>query len=113
MKVTTGKSKSKEIGFQNEGYWGMDVKKQKYTGSFWVKGSYKGHFTASLRSNSTDDVFGSVKVKSKATKKEWVEHAFTLTPKINAPNSNNTFAITYDPKVSTPSETRCMTGANK
>ncbi|KAJ4004051.1 hypothetical protein NW752_010871 [Fusarium irregulare] len=97
MRVKPTKN-AKEIGFLNEGYWGMDVKKHKYTGSFWVKGSYKGHFTASLRSNLTDDVFGSVKVKSKAKKDKWVEHEFKLTPKMDAPNSNNTFAITYDPK---------------
>ncbi|KAF4956226.1 hypothetical protein FSARC_11625 [Fusarium sarcochroum] len=98
MSVKPGKKSQKQIGFLNEGYWGMDVKKQKYTGSFWVKGAYKGHFTASLQSNLTDDVFGSVKVKSKANKKEWVEHEFELVPKKNAPNSNNTFAITFDPK---------------
>ncbi|EKJ69705.1 hypothetical protein FPSE_10119 [Fusarium pseudograminearum CS3096] len=99
MKVKPGKKgKSNEIGFLNEGYWGMDVKKHKYTGSFWVRGSYKGHFTASLRSNLTDDVFGSVKVKSKAKKDKWVEHEFSLKPKMDAPNSNNTFAITFDPK---------------
>ncbi|KAJ4268982.1 hypothetical protein NW762_003053 [Fusarium torreyae] len=78
MNVKPGKKSQKEIGFLNEGYWGMDVKKQKYTGSFWVKGAYKGHFTASLQSNLTDDVFGSVKVKSKANKKEWIEHEFEL-----------------------------------
>jgi alpha-N-arabinofuranosidase len=93
-------SSSQEVGFLNEGYWGMDVKKQKYTGSFWVKGSYHGTFTASLRSNLTSQVFGTVEVPSKATSEEWTEHEFTVMPHTDAPNSNNTFAVTFDPSVS-------------
>lgn len=101
VKVKAGASskKDKRIGLQNEGYWGMDVKRQKYTGSFWVRGAYKGYFTAELRSNFTSDVFGSVKVKSQAKKNDWVEHEFELVPKKDAPSSNNTLAITFDPKV--------------
>jgi alpha-N-arabinofuranosidase len=100
MKVSKGKNhKQGKIGFHNDGYWGMDVKKQKYKGSFWVKGDYKGHFEASLRSNITNDVFGAVKVKSKAKKNEWIEHKFELNPWVDAPSSNNTFALTFDPNV--------------
>lgn len=91
-----------EIGFENEGYWGMHVACQKYTGSFWVKGGYNGHFTASLQSNLTDEVFGSTKVESKCTSDdEWVEHKYELVPHTDAPNSNNTLAITFDSSVST------------
>ncbi|KAH6989496.1 glycoside hydrolase superfamily [Ilyonectria sp. MPI-CAGE-AT-0026] len=94
----TKNSGKRRVGLQNEGYWGMDVKRHKYTGSFWVRGAYKGYFTAELRSNLTEDVFGSVKVKSHAVANDWVEHEFELLPKKDAPNSNNTFAITFDPK---------------
>lgn len=45
----------------------------------------------------TDDVFGSVEIDSKSVASEWTEHTFELTPKTDAPNSNNTFAITFDP----------------
>lgn len=76
----------------------MDVRKQKYQGSFWVKGAYNGSFTASLQSNLTSDTFGSIDVRSKAVANEWTEHKFTLVPKKDAPNSNNTFSITFDPK---------------
>jgi len=88
--------KSGQIGFANAGYWGMDVKTQKYTGSFWVKGSYSGEFTASLQSALSNDTFGSVKVPSKSQAKEWTEHTFSIIPTKNATNSNNTFAITFD-----------------
>ncbi|KAI1383982.1 glycoside hydrolase family 51 protein [Hypoxylon trugodes] len=90
-------NKQGQVGFRNDGYWGINVKaRQKYTGSFWVKGNYSGKFTASLQSNITGETFGSVKVKSRATSDEWVEHDFELTPSKNAPNANNTFAITFD-----------------
>lgn len=92
---------SGQVGFENEGYWGMDVKAvNEYTGSFWVKGAYKGSFTASFKSNLTDDVFGSVEIESKSVANDWTEHAFTLQPERDAPNSNNTFAVTFDPAVS-------------
>jgi alpha-N-arabinofuranosidase len=87
------------VGFQNEGYWGMDVKQQTYTGSFWVKGAYHGQFTASLRSNSSNTVFGSTKVKSKSNRNEWVEHTYELVPTKDAPSSNNSLSITFDASV--------------
>ncbi|KAI3324893.1 glycoside hydrolase family 51 protein [Xylariaceae sp. AK1471] len=85
-----------EVGFSNDGYWGMDVKIQTYRGSFWVRGDYHGDFTASLQSNITGERFGVTKVKSQARANQWVEHEFALTPYKNAPSSNNTFALTFD-----------------
>jgi len=86
------------VGFFNDGYWGMDVKKaNKYTGSFWVKGQYDGQFTASLRSNITGDTFGSTTIQSKCNSVDWIEHTYELRPDTDAPNSNNTLAITFDP----------------
>ena len=93
---------SNQVGFSNDGYWGMDVKMQPYTGSFWVKGAYEGSFTASLQSNLTGEVFGSTKIKAKTSPAEWIEHEFKLTPTKDAPNSNNTFSLTFDAAVSLP-----------
>lgn len=98
MRVSSGNSTSGPIGFANDGYWGMSVEQQTYTGSFWVHGSYTGQFTASLQSALTDEVFGSVKIDSKAQADQWVEHEFELVPSKDAPSSNNTFAVTFDPK---------------
>ncbi|SPO06077.1 related to alpha-L-arabinofuranosidase A precursor [Cephalotrichum gorgonifer] len=96
INVKSSGKRGGQIGFANEGYWGINVKKQKYSGSFWVKGTYKGQFTASLQSALTDEVFASTKIKSKAVADEWVEHKLELIPKKDAPNSNNTFAITFN-----------------
>lgn len=97
MNIAVGSGKGQKIGFRNGGYWGIDVRVQKYTGSFYVKGSHTGSFTASLQSNLTGEVFGSVDVKSKSVEKGWTQHEFVMVPTKDAPNVNNTFAITFDP----------------
>lgn len=99
VNVAAPRGSKGEVGFQNDGYWGIHVKKQRYTGSFWVKGTYHGSFKASLRSSLTGETFGSVRISSKAKADAWVEHEFELVPKTNAPTINNTFAITFNPKV--------------
>lgn len=99
MSVATGTGNG-IVGFANAGYWGIDVKVQKYTGSFYVKGSYTGAFTVSLQSNLTKEVFASTQISSKSTPNQWVQHEFTLTPEKAAPNVNNTFTITFDSSVS-------------
>ncbi|KAJ5937569.1 hypothetical protein N7454_003911 [Penicillium verhagenii] len=84
------------IGLTNEGWWGIDVRPQKYSGTFYVKGSYKGSFTASLKSDTTGKTLASVEVTSKSVANAWVQHEFTLTPKSKAANSNNTFSLAFD-----------------
>ncbi|KAI1209797.1 glycoside hydrolase family 51 protein [Annulohypoxylon truncatum] len=90
-------TKQGEVGFQNDGYWGMDVKAgKKYSGSFWVKGAYSGRFVASLQSNITGEVFGTASIQSRSRPDQWIEHGFDLTPSKDAPSSNNTFVLTFD-----------------
>jgi len=84
------------IGILNPGWWGIDVKPQKYTGSFWALGSYKGKFTVKLQSNLTDQVFASLDIPSLTQPGKWVEHKFELEPSIAAPNSNNTFVLEFN-----------------
>jgi alpha-N-arabinofuranosidase len=98
MNVARG-SLSGKTGFANSGFYGISVKKQKYTGVFWVKGDYKGSFTASLQSGLTGETFGSVEIESMSSNTEWTEHAIEITPTKDAPSSNNTFSITFDPAV--------------
>lgn len=94
--AASNKNVTGKIGFKNEGYWGISVKKQKYTGSFWVYGAYNGSFTVALESNLTSDVFGSLDIESKSVNGSWTEHKFELTPEKDAPNSNNTFSVQFD-----------------
>jgi alpha-N-arabinofuranosidase len=85
-----------QIGIWSTGWWGMDVKPQKYTGSFRVLGSYKGSFTIKLQSNLTSQIFASINVPSAAQAGKWVEHSYTIQPWAAAPNSNNTFVLEFD-----------------
>ena len=95
LNVAPGNTSSGIIGFKNSGFWGIDVRVQKYTGSFYVRGAYNGSFTASLTSALTNETFGSVSIPSKSKRDEWTQHKFTLVPERDAPNSNNSFAITF------------------
>jgi alpha-N-arabinofuranosidase len=90
-------SSRNKIGLLNPGWWGIDVKPQKYTGSFWALGSYKGKFTVKLQSNLTDEEFASLDIPSFCLPNKWVEHTFELNPKVAAPNSNNTLVIEFNP----------------
>ncbi|KAK4861878.1 hypothetical protein LT330_003913 [Penicillium expansum] len=82
-------------GLTNAGFWGIDVRPQKYTGSFYVKGAYKGSFTASLLSSS-GKVLATTKVASKSVANDWVQHEFVLTPKAKASDTKNKFSLTFD-----------------
>jgi alpha-N-arabinofuranosidase len=80
----------------HSGYWGIGVQVQDYTGSFWVKGSYKGKFTTYLKSDINNETFATAQVQSVASPNEWIQHNFTLTPTSAAANSNNSFYLTFD-----------------
>ncbi|CDM33242.1 hypothetical protein DTO013E5_5591 [Penicillium roqueforti] len=82
-------------GLTNAGFWGIDVRPQKYTGSFYVKGSYSGSFTASLLSSS-GEVLAITKIASKSVADDWVQHDFVFTPKAKASDTKNTFSLTFD-----------------
>jgi alpha-N-arabinofuranosidase len=85
-----------KIGLLNPGWWGIDVKAQPYTCSFWAFGSYTGTFTVKLQSSITHDIFASLDIPSACQAGKWIEHKYTLEPRTDAPNSNNTFVLEFD-----------------
>ncbi|KAH8648281.1 putative alpha-N-arabinofuranosidase A [Tricladium varicosporioides] len=96
VNVASGSARKGAIGLVNPGWWGIDVKPQKYIGSFWAFGTYKGKFTVKLQSNLTSDVFATASVPSSCQAGKWVEHKFELHPSVAAPNSNNTFSLEFE-----------------
>ena len=84
------------IGLLNPGWWGIDVKPQTYTGSFWALGPYNGMFTVKLQSNSTQQVFASLELPSQSQSGKWVEHQFQLQPHVAAPDTTNDFVIEFE-----------------
>jgi alpha-N-arabinofuranosidase len=83
------------IGLSNPGWWGIDVKPQTYTGSFWALGSYEGKFTVKLQSSSSSQVFASLDIPSQCQSGKWVEHTFQLQPHVAAPDVANNFIIEF------------------
>ncbi|KAJ5555861.1 Glycoside hydrolase superfamily [Penicillium sp. DV-2018c] len=83
------------VGLANSGFWGIDVRPQNYTGSFYVKGSYSGSFNASLLS-STGEILATTKIASRCSANEWVQHEFVLHPEKKALDTNNLFSLTFD-----------------
>jgi alpha-N-arabinofuranosidase len=88
------------VGFANSGYWGIDVKVQRYTGSFYVKGSYKGVFRVSLRSLTGKGELAGVDIPSTSSPDQWTQHNFTLVPTMAASDIKNSFEITFNTAVS-------------
>ena len=95
-----------EVGVQNEGWWGIDVRPQTYDASFYIQaneGSSNGSLSAinlSLRSNLTDDVWATTSLPFPPGKNistfDWQQYSASIENTATAPNSNNTFAITMD-----------------
>ncbi|KAL9065599.1 MAG: hypothetical protein Q9157_007417 [Trypethelium eluteriae] len=96
VNVAVSNGTTGQVGLSNTGWWGFDVQVQDYKGSFYVHGTYNGSFTISLVSNLTNTTFGSVNVPVSSTKDGWTQYNYTLTPSMAAPNSNNTFILTFD-----------------
>ncbi|KAJ5815218.1 alpha-L-arabinofuranosidase A [Penicillium riverlandense] len=96
MNVKAGRTHG-TVGFSNAGWWGIDVQRQKYTGSFYVSGSYSGKFTASLQSSISKETFASATIPARhAAHDGWTQYEFELFPKKAASNVNNTLIITFD-----------------
>jgi alpha-L-arabinofuranosidase len=87
------------IGLANSGWWGIKVEPKQYTGSFYVRGTYNGNFTASLQSFTSDKVFASAEIVSESVGNLWTQHNFTLNPVSTASDLNNTFSITFNAAV--------------
>ena len=100
MNVATSNA-SGDIGFSNPGYWGIDVKPQTYTGSFWVTGAYSGQLVASLYSDVSKDVWATANITSQSVYGKWTQHNFTLSPTTAAPNANNSFSLTFSAATAT------------
>ena len=81
----------------------MDVSPQTYNASFYVLGNYPRNqantttFNLSLRSNLTGEVFGSSSFSDVSVPFiDYIQLSTTIVPNNSAPNSNNTFAITFN-----------------
>jgi alpha-N-arabinofuranosidase len=104
MRVDIPLNATGEVGFLNEGYWGIGVIPQTYNASFFVlpyqpRGNYStlSGINVSLRSNLTDDIFATTKIPvGNLSGFEYTHLSGQIKNTKTAPNSNNTFAVTFD-----------------
>jgi len=103
MQVTIPSNVTGEIGFLNYGWWGMDVSPQMYNASFYVLANGPtdaANLTGvdiSLRSNLTSDIWISNRIPvQNLSDFRYTQFASTLVNNVTAPNSNNTFAVTFN-----------------
>lgn len=97
-----------EVGFKNDGFWGMKVSPQMYNASFYAQtngfrwNATVTHFDISLRDNGTDKIFASESIPlDKSTMPvPWTYNHFTsrLLCNATAPSTANAFALTMDAK---------------
>lgn len=81
----------------------MDVSPQRYNVSFYVLGNYPRNqanlttFTVSLRSNTTGEVYASSTIANVSVPYiDFIQLSTTLHPNRTAPDSNNTFVVSFD-----------------
>ena len=93
-----------EVGFLNEGWWGFDVRPQRYNASFYILPSTPRynktltHIDVSLRSNLTDDVWSksTIVVDNQLSTYNYTKFETQLHNIVKVDNANNSFAITFD-----------------
>lgn len=94
-----------EVGFLNEGWWGIDVRPQTYNASFYMKANAPRDNTTlsgidvSLRSNLTDDVWSTKTIPIEEdgySSFDYTQFHAQIINDVKAPNSNNTFAVTFN-----------------
>ena len=105
MQVDFPDNATGEIGFLNEGWWGMDISPQQYNASFFILGSARNidapapsHVDVSLRSNLTGNIWSSseISIHGNISQYEYTFLASTIHNNVTAPNSNNSFVITFN-----------------
>jgi alpha-N-arabinofuranosidase len=85
------------------GWWGMDVRPQTYSASFYVLANAARYmkkpidFHLSLRSTISDEVWASTKISTlQLPIVDYIQLNATIKNTVTAQNSNNTFAITFN-----------------
>ncbi|OAX84665.1 hypothetical protein ACJ72_00957 [Emergomyces africanus] len=95
LKISVPEGASGDVGFFNEGYWGIPVSSELYTSAFFMKGPYSGVVTLSLRGRTSDIVFVSHTFDVESDSNEFTRHETKFESK-PAPDGNNIWTLTFD-----------------
>lgn len=95
-----------EVGFYNDGWWGINIEPGTYNVSFYAKGNGARQngtlsgLSVSLRSNETEDVWAEQHIKMTSDRNisyySWTQFETQLVVEESAPNSNNSFYLTFN-----------------
>jgi alpha-L-arabinofuranosidase len=106
MEMEIGGLAEGEVGFFNEGWWGINVEPGTYNVSFYAKGNgarMNGTLSSvnvSLRSNLTDDIWANQTIEMSEAQNisyfSWTQFETQLVVEESAPNSNNSFYLTFN-----------------
>ncbi|KAK2804244.1 hypothetical protein FQN51_002333 [Onygenales sp. PD_10] len=95
LKISVPPGSSGDVGFSNEGYWGIPVNPEIYTSSFYIKGDYIGRVTISLVGSSSGTIYASAAIDVKSNSQGFTQYetSFSSRP---APDGNNLWKLTFD-----------------
>lgn len=97
LRVDVPQDASGQVGFTNEGYWGIPVDGSTFQTYFWIKGGFSSDATVRLVGTDSGSEYGSSSfpVKSNASDFTYVTHSF---PTKRAPDGNVHYELTVDGK---------------
>ncbi|KAL1650061.1 hypothetical protein SLS58_001439 [Diplodia intermedia] len=84
-----------DVGFSNEGYWGILVNADQYFTSFYVKGDYSGSVTIKLVGRHSGDEFASVTIHVSSNSNDYTRYQANFESK-QAPDGLNLWTLTFD-----------------
>lgn len=84
-----------QVGFTNDGYWGIPVDGSTFENYFWIKGDFSNNITVRLVGKNGGDEYASASfpVSSKANEFTYVSASF---PTTKAPNGDVLYELTVD-----------------
>jgi alpha-N-arabinofuranosidase len=86
---------SGEVGFLNEGYWGIPVDNGSYTTGFHVKGDYDGEIRIRLTGNASQTDLGSTSIDIRGNSSAFTYYSAEFDAE-EAPDGNNVWCLTFN-----------------
>ncbi|KAK1146811.1 hypothetical protein N8T08_002572 [Aspergillus melleus] len=95
LRLDVNKDASGQVGFSNEGYWGIPVDGSEFQSAFWIKGKFSGDITVRLVGNYTGTEYAS-KTFAQESKADEFTKATVKFPTEKAPDGAVVYEITVD-----------------
>jgi alpha-N-arabinofuranosidase len=97
LKITVPDGAYGDVGFSNQGYWGIVITKDTYNSSFWLKGDYNGDATIKLVGKLDGIEYASKKIHVNSSSNSFKYFEATLSARA-APDGENLWVLVFDAK---------------